>query len=726
MADSYFSQLGQGLHTAIHDFAWRSPQAHTTLRAALSCTLAAFLAMWLQMDQPYWACISAFIVVQTFVGNTLQKALMRFAGTVLGAVLGLIIASVFIQQHFMVYLCLFVSGFVGIYLSCVDKQRMYVWLLGYITLMMVVFGGMADPSPEHFVSLAFNRSGEVIIGIVASLLVTYFVLPRHAKHRLQQETLTLAKEIEALFGHLRPLYLKDDKKHHDAIEQQVKAVIAKIERCRLLWQMGAQEGPAEGAHHYFRGVSLVTRLDTLFDLLVDEHRALHQSPNNAYLVLLSERLAPCLAKLQQCFTLLIADIDQHHAQPEALLSACDEAEAQWQVLVQAAEHHRQAGRTLSIDIEEVDAGCQALLALHMMLLEIRAVASPVKDIPQPAVPWRQHFHHAITRVLTYDRFYLKHAALGACALLFMPMVWLLLNLPGFAQIAVSIGAVIGMDPENTRYKGFLRMAGCGAGLIAALMMLALDMQSIGFLLLVVFGGTLLFGYVHYDKPQVSYFGTQAMVVFFIGTVMSLSPTLSMTIATERLAAIIMGVGSIVLFQQVFWRFRGKARCQHNVHQFQSALKPILMGVKHQLVAQKVYVHNTEPALVTMRLATRNLRETDTEVFSVLRQLFYRVYFLTTLVERSQHMALLMSLDSGLADQVSRFFALCITPRDPQQDTALVLAEIIALESYFVDLRKRLRKERLTLEHGVGKVFEIITLLSTLHQIATLQKCLLQQ
>ena len=109
----------------------------------------------------------------------------------------------------------------------------------------------------------------------------------------------------------------------------------------------------------------------------------------------------------------------------------------------------------------------------------------------------------------------------------------------------------------------------------------------------------------------------------------------------------------------------------------------------------------------------------------MRQLFYRVYFLTTLVERSQHMALLMSLDSGLADQVSQLFALCITPRDPQQDNALVLAEIIALESYFVDLRKRLRKERLTLEHGVGKVFEIITLLSTLYQIATLQKRLFQ-
>ena len=45
-----------------------------------------------------------------------------------------------------------------------------------------------------------------------------------------------------------------------------------------------------------------------------------------------------------------------------------------------------------------------------------------------------------------------------------------------------------------------------------------------------------------------------------------------------------------------------------------------MGVKHQLVVQKVYVHNTEPAFVTMRLATRNLRETDTEVFSVLRVL----------------------------------------------------------------------------------------------------------
>ena len=717
MADSYFPQLGRGLHTAIKNFAWRSPQAHTTLRAALSCTLAALLAMWLQMDQPYWACISAFIVVQTFVGNTLQKAVMRFAGTVLGAVLGLMIVSVFIQQHFMVYLCLFVSGFVGIYLSCVDKQRMYVWLLGYITLMMVVFGGMIEPSPEHFVSLAFNRSFEVTIGIVASLLVTYFVLPRHAKHMLQQETVNVAKEIEALFGHLLPLYLQDDKKHHDAIEEQIKAVIAKIERCRSLWQMGA--------HDYFRYVSLMTHLDTLFDLLVDEHRALRQSPNNAYLMLFSDALAPCFAKLQQCFALLVADIDQHHAQSKALVAACEEGEAQWQLLVQAAEHQRQVGHTLSIDIAEVDAGCQALLALHMMLLEIRAIASPAADHSHPAVSWWQRFRHAVTRVLTYDRFYVKHAALGACALLFMPMVWLLLNLPGFAQIAVSIGAVIGMDPENTRYKGFLRMAGCGAGLIAALMMLVLDMQSIGFLLLVVFGGTLLFGYVHYDKPQISYFGTQAMVVFFIGTVVSLSPTLNMTIATERLAAIIMGVGSIVLFQQVFWRFRGKARCQHNVHQFQGALKPILMGVKHQLLGQKVYAHNTESGFVAMRLAIRNLRETEAKVFSVLRQLFYRVYFLATLVERSQHIALLMSLDSGLADQMSQLFAICITPIDPEQDAALVLADITALESYFMALRQRLRKERLTLEHGVGKVFEIITLLSTLRQIAALQKCLLR-
>ena len=727
MAVSYFARLYRGLCVSVDNLTcWRSLQSHTALRVALACALATFFAMWLQADQPYWACISAFVVVQTFVGNTLQKAIMRFLGTALGALLGLIITSIFIQQHVMMYLSLFLSCFVGIYLSCVDKEHMYVWLLGYITLMMIVFGGIADPSSEHFIAVAFNRSFEVTIGIVASLLVTYLVLPRHAKHTIQRETILVAEKIHPPLHCLMKLYLRDNKKQHEQIETAARDVIAQIERCQNLWQMGEQEGHREAAHLVFRQVNLVTRLHTIFDLLLDQHRALADFPHNAYLALLRDKLKPCLTDLEHCFSLLIADIATHHATPEPLQKACDQFDAHWQQLVTTAEALRKQGKTLAIDIAEVDAGFQALLTLHMMAMEIRAVISPPQtDIVLP-LTWRERFQHAMTRALQYDSFYVKHAFLGACALLFMPLVWLFFNLPGFGQIAISIGAVIGMNPENTRYKGFLRIAGCGVGLALALCMLALDIQNLGFLLFVVFSGTLVFAYFHYDKPEISYFGTQVLIVFFIGTIASLSPTTDMTLATERLAAIIIGVASIVLFQHVFWRFRGAARTRHNIHQFQCAAKPLFTALQYRFNAHHDYVANTEASLAAMRTAIHNLREPDPKAFALMLHMFYRTYFLVTLVRHGKHLKVFMALDPRLAQTIARLFEICVTPNTSTKESSAVLKEVQAFETLFITLRQHLREKQLLRKHDVGQIFEVMTLLSTLRAITTTQKRLLTE
>jgi hypothetical protein len=50
-----------------------------------SVCLALFIAFWLELDNPYWAGISAAIVCQPYLGASLRKSRYRIVGTLVGA-----------------------------------------------------------------------------------------------------------------------------------------------------------------------------------------------------------------------------------------------------------------------------------------------------------------------------------------------------------------------------------------------------------------------------------------------------------------------------------------------------------------------------------------------------------------------------------------------------------------------------------------------------------------
>ena len=86
MIGQYCTEFFREVKQDIAKFCWNTPQTINALRTALACVFAVFLALWLQADQPFWSAISALIVMQPFVGNTVDKSLHRFIGTVLGGV----------------------------------------------------------------------------------------------------------------------------------------------------------------------------------------------------------------------------------------------------------------------------------------------------------------------------------------------------------------------------------------------------------------------------------------------------------------------------------------------------------------------------------------------------------------------------------------------------------------------------------------------------------------
>ena len=61
------------------------------LKVLGAAVLALFIALWIDLPRPYWAVSTVFITVQPLAGATRSKAIYRVCGTVLGAIVAVIL-----------------------------------------------------------------------------------------------------------------------------------------------------------------------------------------------------------------------------------------------------------------------------------------------------------------------------------------------------------------------------------------------------------------------------------------------------------------------------------------------------------------------------------------------------------------------------------------------------------------------------------------------------------
>ncbi|MES2221940.1 MAG: FUSC family protein [Acidobacteriota bacterium] len=132
------------------------------LRTALAAALAYWIATLLHLPGGYWAAISAIVVMQSEVGATLLASRDRLAGTALGAVAGLLTASVWHHS-----LLVFAFGVFVVMISCTALNYKNAGRLGGVTVAIIVL----IPYPGPLWHIALQRFLEVSLGIVTSLVV---------------------------------------------------------------------------------------------------------------------------------------------------------------------------------------------------------------------------------------------------------------------------------------------------------------------------------------------------------------------------------------------------------------------------------------------------------------------------------------------------------------------------------------------------------------------------
>jgi len=142
---------------------WGSVLLHS-LRTAVVAVTSLLVARLFRLPESYWAPITTVVITQSSLGGAFSISWQRFVGTILGALIGGIVATYF-GPHILVYaICIFLLGIV----CALTRSQYSAYRFGAVALTIVVL----IPRTTAPWTIAFHRFAEVSIGIGVALFFT--------------------------------------------------------------------------------------------------------------------------------------------------------------------------------------------------------------------------------------------------------------------------------------------------------------------------------------------------------------------------------------------------------------------------------------------------------------------------------------------------------------------------------------------------------------------------
>jgi uncharacterized membrane protein YccC len=156
-----------------------------SIKSYAAAIAAYYVALSINLDRPYWAVITAYIVSQPLSGVSVSKALYRLAGTLVGAAAAVILVPNLGDPPELLSLAL--AAWLGLctYLGALDRTaRGYAFLLAGYTASIIGFPSV--DSPQDIFLTASLRVQEISIGLICASLVHVLILPQSVTSRLLQ------------------------------------------------------------------------------------------------------------------------------------------------------------------------------------------------------------------------------------------------------------------------------------------------------------------------------------------------------------------------------------------------------------------------------------------------------------------------------------------------------------------------------------------------------------
>jgi uncharacterized membrane protein YccC len=146
---------------------------------------ALYLALAFNLDRPYWAMFTVFIIAKPISGAVRSKAVYRFAGTAAGAAMAVLLVPPLVQAP--VLLCLAMCAWVGtcLYFSLLDRTpRSYAFMLAGFTATIIGFSVVG--SPQTVWDTAVARLEEISLGLICGAIAHSIFFPQSIAEQIDE------------------------------------------------------------------------------------------------------------------------------------------------------------------------------------------------------------------------------------------------------------------------------------------------------------------------------------------------------------------------------------------------------------------------------------------------------------------------------------------------------------------------------------------------------------
>ncbi|WP_319778958.1 FUSC family protein [Maridesulfovibrio sp.] len=207
--------------------AFSSHQAHIKhgLKTGIAAVLAYILADLCNLKFGYWAALSAVIVMQINVADSIKMCWYRFSGTAIGAFIGVLCILVFPQTPHMTMLALFLSVGFCAYMTRYNNR----YKMAAITTTIVTLASLGVPNRVEF---GLFRVLEIGIGVASAFVTSITIWPMRASEGLKTDLFKQFEECAANYETLMEGFLD---KQSSLIPSALEAFNSKLTKNREIY-----------------------------------------------------------------------------------------------------------------------------------------------------------------------------------------------------------------------------------------------------------------------------------------------------------------------------------------------------------------------------------------------------------------------------------------------------------------------------------------------------------
>ncbi|MGM8932670.1 FUSC family protein [Salinicola halophyticus] len=165
------------------------------IKTTLAMMIALYLALWFNLDRPYWALISAaFLQIRPMSGMVIEKGICQISGTLIGATAGIIIMALFAQARVPALITLTLWIMLCTYVGSLWRNNYtYGCLMAAVTAMLIVVISNGS-TPGGIFDIAVARLSELGLGAICATLVSSLLWPSRVGKHLSDQADTVINE----------------------------------------------------------------------------------------------------------------------------------------------------------------------------------------------------------------------------------------------------------------------------------------------------------------------------------------------------------------------------------------------------------------------------------------------------------------------------------------------------------------------------------------------------